>query len=190
MAERGAYAKGIARREEILRVALDVFAREGYRGTSLREVAKRVGVSLPGLMHYFESKEHLLTAVLQKRDEVDTLGAGAAVTDLIDGFVVVMRHNSDVPGLVQLYLTLAAAAEDPTHPAHEHFRSRFVLLRTQIADAVRERQAQGRARADLDPDHIARMLIAVADGIQIQWTIDRSVDMADDLERLWDALAG
>lgn len=189
MAERGAYAKGIARREEILRVALDVFSREGYRGTSLREVAKRVGVSLPGLMHYFESKEHLLTAILEKRDELDRLGAAAAGPDLIDGLVVIMRHNGDVPGLVQLYLTLAAAAEDSTHPAHDHFRSRFTLLRAQIADAVRERQADGRARKDLDPDHVARILIAAADGIQIQWALDRSVDMAGDIDRLWRALA-
>jgi AcrR family transcriptional regulator len=184
MAERGSYAKGVARREEILTAALDVFSREGYRGTSLREVAKQVGVSLPGLMHYFESKEHLLTAILQKRDEVD----GAAYppeVDFLDGLVAIMRHNRDVPGLVQLFITLAAAAEDPSHPAHPFFVDRYALVLPSLADAIRERQAAGTARADLDPDHIARVIIALADGIQIQWALDRSVDMAGDIERLW-----
>jgi len=39
MAQRGSYAKGIAKREEILTAALDVIARNGYRRTSVRELA-------------------------------------------------------------------------------------------------------------------------------------------------------
>jgi AcrR family transcriptional regulator len=189
MAERGSYAKGVARRDEILTAALDVFSREGYRGTSLREVAKQVGMSLPGLMHYFESKEHLLTAILQKRDEVDTETFSSDDDDLIDGLVRIMRHNRDVPGLVQLFITLAAAAEDPSHPAHPFFVDRYSVVLASLAEAIRDRQSAGTARADLDPEHIARVLIAIADGIQIQWALDRSVDMAGDIERLWDVLS-
>ena len=176
------------RREEILEAALDVFSRQGYRGTSLRDIAKQVGVSLPGLMHYFESKEHLLTAILQKRDRVDA-DAHPADGDFLDGLVAIMRHNRDVPGLVQLYTTLAAAAEDPSHPAHSFFIERFASVRLALATVVRDRQAAGATRADLDPEHVARVLIAVADGIQIQWALDRSVDMAGDIERLWDAIS-
>ncbi|MBF4461344.1 MULTISPECIES: TetR/AcrR family transcriptional regulator [unclassified Rathayibacter] len=188
MPERGSYARGIARRQEILRVALDVFAREGYRGTSLREVARRCEMSLPGLMHYFESKEHLLTAILQKRDEIDSEPLDSA-TDIIDGLIAVMRHNRDVPGLVQLHLTLAAAAEDPAHPAHAHFMARLASIRSDLADAIRARIERGMARADLDPELVARLLIAAADGIQIQWALDRSIDMGDDIESLWRLLA-
>ncbi|KZX20180.1 TetR family transcriptional regulator [Rathayibacter tanaceti] len=169
-------------------MALDVFAREGYRGTSLREVARLNGVSLPGLMHYFDSKEHLLTAILEKRDEIDSTELATA-TDAIDGLVAVMRHNRDVPGLVQLHLTLAAAAEDPEHPAHPHFTGRIEVIRGQLAEAIRARIADGSARADLDPEQAARLLIAAADGIQIQWALDRSLDMAADLEALWRSLA-
>jgi AcrR family transcriptional regulator len=188
MADRGSYAKGVVRREEILTAALDVFSREGYRGTSLRDIAKQVGVSLPGLMHYFDSKEHLLTAILQKRDQVDG-DARPADGDFLDGLLAIMRHNRDVPGLVQLYITLAAAAEDPSHPAHSFFIERFAFVRLALAAVVRDRQAAGTARADLDPEHVARVLIAVADGIQIQWALDRTVDMAGDIERLWDAIS-
>ncbi|SMQ68304.1 TetR/AcrR family transcriptional regulator [Agreia sp. VKM Ac-1783] len=188
MADRGSYAKGVVRREEILTAALDVFSREGYRGTSLRDIAKQVGVSLPGLMHYFDSKEHLLTAILQKRDQVDG-DAHPADGDFLDGLLAIMRHNRDVPGLVQLYITLAAAAEDPSHPAHSFFIERFDFVRLALAAVVRDRQAAGTARAELDPEHVARVLIAVADGIQIQWALDRTVDMAGDIERLWDAIS-
>ncbi|HEY5230670.1 MAG TPA: helix-turn-helix domain-containing protein, partial [Galbitalea sp.] len=59
MAGKGSYAKGVAKREEILRTALEVFARQGYRGTSLRELADAVNLSQAGLLHYFDSKEEL-----------------------------------------------------------------------------------------------------------------------------------
>lgn len=191
MTARGSYAKGVARRQEILRVALAVFAREGYRGTSLREVAREVGVSLPGLMHYFESKEHLFAAILRERDAVDYEEfAAAGSQDAIEGLVAVMRHNSDVPGLVELYLTMAAAAGDAEHPVRGFFVDHVTAVRRSIADVVRDRQASGRVAAGIDPDHVARVMVALADGLQVQWTLDPSVDMAGDLERAWALLVG
>ena len=71
MARRGSYAKGVAKREEILERALEVIAREGYRGASVKELAEAVGLSQAGLLHYFDSKEELFTEILRKRDEVD-----------------------------------------------------------------------------------------------------------------------
>ena len=106
MARRGSYAKGVAKREEILERALEVIAREGYRGASVKELADAVGLSQAGLLHYFDSKEELFTEIVRKRDEVDMADYGPLVTptpprvDLRDGYVAVIRHNSDVPGLV------------------------------------------------------------------------------------------
>ena len=74
---RGSYAKGVAKREEILTRALDVIAREGYRGASVKELADAVGLSQAGLLHYFDSKEELFTEILRKRDELDSVAAFA-----------------------------------------------------------------------------------------------------------------
>ena len=116
MSPKGPYPKGVAKREEILRTALEIFSREGYRGTSLREVARSCGLSLPGLMHYFDSKEDLLAAILKKRDEDDFATQHMSGGDPFTTLSAVMRHNAEVPGLVQLYATLSAAASDPAHP--------------------------------------------------------------------------
>ena len=193
MSERGSYAKGVAKREEILLVALEVFARSGYRGTSLREIAKAAGLSLPGLMHYFDSKEDLLTSVLSERDHLDyelVLGElgelGAA--DPIDGFIAVMRHNADVPGLVQLYSTLAAAASDPEHPSHVYFKERFAAFRAQFVEMVREGIAAGTLPDDLDPLMTASSFLALADGLQLQWMVDPTIDMAAHIEYFWGVL--
>ncbi|WP_051388682.1 TetR/AcrR family transcriptional regulator [Arthrobacter sp. 35W] len=178
MSAKGSYPKGVAKREEILRTALAIFSQEGYRGTSLREVARECGLSLPGLMHYFNSKEELLAAILKKRDENDFAASYVEGEDPFAILSATMRHNAEVPGLVQLYATLSAAASDPAHPAHGFFVERYREFRGRLADAVRERQAAGLLDAGLDPEKLSAIAIALADGLQVQWMLDPGIDMA------------
>ena len=63
---RGSYAKGIARRQEILDRAIEVFARRGSGKTSLRAIAEEVGVTHAALTHYFGSLEELLVEVYRE----------------------------------------------------------------------------------------------------------------------------
>lgn len=185
MAKRGPYEKGEAKRTEILHAALEIFAAEGYRGTSLRKVAARCNLSLPGLMHYFDSKEDLLTQVLRMRDETARERQDERTSP--ESYREIIREGAKTPGLVELFVSMAAAASDPGHPAHEHFSQRYPVLRERVAAFVRERMDEGRMTTVVPPDRLAVLLLAVADGIQLQWLIDRSVDMEqpiDDIMRL------
>lgn len=181
MATRGAYAKGVAKREEILEAALTVVAEHGYRKASVREIADAAGLSPAGLLHYFGSKEELFVAILRARDTRDEqahLGADAAAA-----FIAIMRHNASVPGLVQLYAQLAAEAGDPEHPAHAYFRERTAHVEALTRAQLVEDQKAGRIRADLDPAWIVRSLHALADGLQTAWMLDPSLDMAAEIEQ-------
>ncbi|WES63054.1 helix-turn-helix domain containing protein [Microbacter sp. GSS18] len=182
----------MAKREEILERSLEVIAREGYRGASVKELADAVGLSQAGLLHYFDSKEELFTEVLRKRDEQDSRSFGSDrpedPTALRDGFVAVIRHNADVPGLVQLYSRLAVDAADPTHPAHRYFLQRSDGLRTGFAEALAAMQREGRLTSAVEPDTLARIIVAVADGLQLQWMQDSTIDMAAHIEALFQAL--
>ena len=53
-------------RDRVLQVAQALFAERGYRGTSLRDIAKRIGIKAPSLLHHFPSKQQLYLAVLDK----------------------------------------------------------------------------------------------------------------------------
>ena len=191
---RGSYAKGVAKREEILTRALEVIAREGYRGASVKELAAAVGLSQAGLLHYFDSKEELFTEILRKRDEIDTSAFGGidAVPDDVDevraGYLHVIRHNSEVPGVVELFSRLSAEAADPQHPAHRFFLERNAALRTVFARVLLQAQEAGRITAAIDPDTLARIVQAVADGLQLQWMLEPDIDMAGIVDALFRAL--
>jgi AcrR family transcriptional regulator len=185
MARRGSYAKGVAKREEILTAALDVIARHGYRRTSVRELADAVGLSQAGLLHYFASKEELFQEILRKRDEVDAAAFDGELEHPIEGFFAVIRHNSEVPGLVQLYAQVSTEAGDPEHPAHEFFVERYEQFRSLFARLVRDEQRAGNIDPDLDPERISNLFLAAADGLQTQWMLDPSIDMADHVAYLW-----
>lgn len=197
---RGSYAKGVAKREEILTRALEVIAREGYRGASVKELADAVGLSQAGLLHYFEGKDELFTEILRKRDERDSADMGldaataspeaapADLRELRDGYVGIVRHNAEVPGLVQLFARLSVDAADPEHPAHRFFVERGETLRGYFAAAIAAGQESGEITDRIDPATLARIFQAVADGLQLQWMQRPDVDMAATIDALFELL--
>ncbi len=173
--------RGDKRRSTILATAVEVFGEQGYRGTSLREIARRVGISDAGLLHHFGSKMGLLAATIEARDEMDrerreaSEAAGATFVDTMRDQVA---RNTRSPGLVALHVVLSAEATDPQHPAHESFRDRYRQIRHQDDESFSRLQADGELRTDLDPERVGQLVTAMMDGLQLQWLLDPdAVDM-------------
>lgn len=184
---RGEYAKTAARRQEILQAAADVFSASGYRKGSLRDVAERVGLSQAGLLHHFPSKDRLLEAVLAWRDEQGRARMGEEAPegiDLIRALIDLAKYNQSTPGLVDLYVVLSAEATSPEHPVHEYFVRRYTDVIGTVRAAFERAAAEGQVHPGVDCASAARQLLAVMDGLQVQWLLlGDSVDMAADLRR-------
>src|SRR5687767_5061248 len=122
--DRRGYSKGRIRREDIIAAARAVYAEAGYHGSSLREIAKRAGITHAGLLYYFPTKEALLAAVLERRDAEDAERERLQATpgvDVLRHFLALAEHNVRHPGIVDLYSRLAAEAVAADHPAHDYF---------------------------------------------------------------------
>ncbi len=182
---RGPYARGRASRELILETALDVISRKGYSATSLKDIAAEVGMTQAGLLHHFGTKENLLAEVLQARDAQNRAALSRQGDDDLPLIVRLAHHNVQTPGLIMLYVSLAAAAGDPAHPVHDFFRDRYQTLVQRIAADIRRRQEEGAFRADADPELVARTLFALSDGLQAQWTVDPTIDLPGILTAYW-----
>jgi AcrR family transcriptional regulator len=185
-APRGPYAKTRVRRAEIVDAAIRVFAARGYHGGSVREVSRELGMSLTAVTHHFASKGELLQAVLERTDQ------GHVAFDRSDGVMAwalaVAEYNLGRAELVRVLAIVAAEASAPEHPAHPYFVARYATLRDLVTELIVEDQQAGRVAAHLDPEALADGLIALWDGLQLQWLIDPGIDMVGRFRSILSAL--
>ncbi|GAA1149626.1 TetR/AcrR family transcriptional regulator [Streptomyces hebeiensis] len=176
---RGPYRKSAERREQILQAAYEAVDEHGERA-SLQDIAARVGVTQPALTYYFPTRDELLLAVLERRDVVGKALASAAGEggSLVRAMAAGASLTTDHPGVAKLYVTLSAAATDPESPAHAYFAERYRRLAAEAEEGAAVQQRVGGIRADAPADHLSRVLIAVMDGLQLQWMHDPTVDIA------------
>lgn len=175
-----------ATRAQILDTALAVFAQTGYRGASIRDIASKSGISHPTLLYHFPSKAALLMAVLEWRDHVDCDDIDDEGIDFDDlpgrpmlaHLVRSAVHNAGQRGIVELFAQLSAESSAPEHPAHAYFSDRYAVLRQTVTRGLTELAADGQLREGLDPLDAASSIIAIMDGLQVQWLLDERVDMA------------
>lgn len=189
MSLRGPYAKGLAKRDEILDIALTLFAEKGYDRTSVREIARQAGISQAGLLHHFCTKEDLFLEVLRQRDDRVSDPLERTRGHSVDRLIRAVDRNAEEPGLVRLFVAMSAESAQASSDARGFFASRYARLLADIAEDVRRHQATGEISDALDADGVASLLIAAADGLQIQWLLSPTdVDMPQRIRTLWDAL--
>lgn len=172
-----------ASREKIIHSAIEAFARNGFRGAKLADIAKAAGLTEPGLLHHFPSKTHLLMEVLKERDRIDSERMRATLqkngNQLLEAGIELVKHNQTVPGLVQLFNLLVAESISPDHPAHEFFIERYQRERGHWIQAIVQAQQAGEIRSDISPETLTVLIFAIMDGLQMQWLMEpEKIDMA------------
>ncbi|WP_248703874.1 TetR/AcrR family transcriptional regulator [Curtobacterium sp. MWU13-2055] len=181
---RGPYAKGVHRRREILDQTLDVVASRGIDGTSLRAIGDAIGVSHAALKHYFSSREALLVEVLRERDAASDRALGDTA-GVFTRLAFVADRNVSEPALVTLYTTLlGASVESGNETAREFFAARFDEARGNLVAQLHDELAASGRHSDADLEQVASLIIAAFDGLQVQWLLDRNVDIAGTLRLL------
>ena len=155
MADRtNGYARGRARREQIVESATELFSRAGYRNATILEIAEHAGISRTGALHHFASKEALLEAVLMKRDLDDEANFGVTDDPLggLQRLVRLAQHNAGVRHIVSLFAVLSAEAGDPDH-RHILLVRRYAA--TQVSFRLARQLDAGILAPDVDVDHEA-----------------------------------
>ena len=183
-----------ARREQLLQVARDVFASDGFHGAAMEQIAVKAGVTKPVLYQHFESKKELYLGLLEEDmgrllEEIGrAIGTAKSNRERIERAMGAYFAFIDTnEGSFRLLFRETMGADDAFRGAIEHFRDE---LAKRIAAVIA-------AEADLPPSEaelMARGVMGIAESSAQWWLDERSVPrdrVVKDLSDLaWRGLAG
>lgn len=172
------------RTNEILEAATKLLGEYGFQGTTLARVADIVGLTEPGVLHYFPSKVHLLQGVLEyhEQKEAETYlneieGEKKNPAGLFKLLEELVTDNEKIPDLIQLFVVLVSESIRDDHPSHDYFVERYRHGREVYIKQFFS-LLDPPIRSDVDMNELAALIMAVMDGLQIQWLLDPAkVDM-------------
>ncbi|MEG8221827.1 TetR/AcrR family transcriptional regulator [Sphingomonas sp. HH69] len=155
------------RRDELTRVALEVFARDGLGFARHAEIARAAGVALATVFHYFPTRPQLVEAVLKEvdrffiEDVMETAmarepSAPDAMLALLMGFADSIDNH---PAHVQVWLEWSTAVRAEIWKSYLSFYERATAY---IAKIVERGIVTGTISATLDPMDVARIVVGLA----------------------------
>jgi AcrR family transcriptional regulator len=168
-------------RESLLAVAVAVFNERGYDGTSMEDLAQRLGIAKSSIYHHIKGKEDLLALALDRA--LDGLFAVADASNsrgpAIERLEALVRGSVGVltDRLPYVTLLLRARGNTPTERRALARRREFDQI---VADLVKEAEADGDIRPDIDPAVTARLLFGMINSI-IEWYRPGRADQATGL---------
>lgn len=185
--------KSDATRQRVLDVTSDLFRRNGYQATSMRDIAAAVGMKSGSLYYYYDSKEALLAAILNDtidahlamvRQAVDALPANATVRQKFDtAFQVSVKIISDSGDMAVASAQTLSFLQEPEYSEQVRHRQAYNQF---WRDLIEEGKRTGEIRKDL-PDAVASMAIVGALTFVAEW-FDGDRSTTDEVGALFSSL--
>lgn len=183
-ADAGATDAG-AKRRQILDAAVRVFARSGYHGARVGDIAEEAGVAHGLLYHYFSSKEEVLATVFREnwRALLETLHRVEVADEPADEKLrgvskILLRSWSNDPDLVRVMVREVARSPHLQAQVDEVREVFFVLQRI-----VEEGQAAGVFRADLDARLASWIIYGGLEELLTGWVLGQLPDGDEEVAR-------
>jgi AcrR family transcriptional regulator len=166
--------------ESLLTVAVTVFNERGYDGTSMEDLSQRLGISKSAIYHHVTSKDALLRLAMDRAldglfDALDrTRRLDAPAIDKLEHLV---RASVEVLQDRLPYVTLLLRARGNTEVERAALQRRRQFDRY-VAGLVRQAEADGDIRPDVDPATTARLLFGMVNSL-VEWYRPAHSDLAD-----------
>lgn len=180
-------------RQLIIDVTTRLFATRGYAGTSLDLIAKEANTSKSSIFWHFENKEDLLFTVVDRAMTEWEVEAGSQILaepdpprqleKLIDLYRALATKRPDT---LRLLLGLLLETADVNEKVKGRFQKMYRGYRTSIQIVLDEGIQSGHFTRRIPPEQLAAMVLALFDGLFIQWFLDPASvpdDMFDSLKR-------
>jgi AcrR family transcriptional regulator len=162
-----------ARRRQILDAAATCFARDGFHRTSMQDIVRESGISAGLVYRYFAGKDDMIAAIVTEWHDQRQVFADGTVAERSVAYLDYLRSVGAPAAEPTLRLGVQIWAEAMRNPRIRDLARRNV-------DDPRAAVAAALAGAPLapgvDPDALARVLIAVYQGLALQTAWDEKLD--------------
>jgi AcrR family transcriptional regulator len=173
-------ARGLRRRGEILTAARGLFSEVGYAGTTMAAIAVQAGVTHAGLLYHFASKQEVLEAVLDdergRTGEIVHDGHGPH-PDHLERLRALVARNVTEPEWTRLFSLLLGESVAVGHPMRSRMAERYDDIAVSLGAALGDLAGAGERPRDVELEGLARLLLAVMDGLQYQQLTGSGVDV-------------
>lgn len=165
------------RRARLVAAATRQIGDRGLNGFTFSRLAEDSGLTRAGIEHHFASLDDLLVEVLRSRDLEDTAALlpdpSVAVSEegIWSALDALVERNAGRREIIRLYTVLGVEALSTAHPAHEYFAQRLRETRAQLE--------RGATSWHPDPAAFAVDVLALLDGLQLQWLRDPEVNLVE-----------
>jgi AcrR family transcriptional regulator len=172
---------------KVLAAALAAFVEKGYDGASIREIASRAGLSVPGLYHHYPSKQALLVGLTNAvmRELLDRSHAAVAEAGPTPG----ERFDAVVESLLRFHMyrrEQAFVASRETRSMEPESRKAYIALRDEqqemLDDIVREGVAAGLFRTPF-PEDASRAVVTMCVAVSTWYREDGPLSPDELVER-------
>jgi AcrR family transcriptional regulator len=154
----------------VLAVAVELFNEKGYEGTSMRDLAARLGIAKSAIYHHVTGKEELLSLALDRALDglaVVTSRARALPAPAVDRLEYLVRGSVEVLEAESPYVTLLLRVRGNTDVERAALEARRAFDRF-VAELVAEAVRDGDIRPDADAMITARLLFGLVNSI-VEW---------------------
>lgn len=177
------------RREQLIDCAIEIYVNHGIEGARRSNVALKAGVSVPTVYAYFDTRESLTEAVLNRvESHITEIVWNAAAEDehAFDKILNVARAFSNTveldPAIMKIWLDWSTAFENATWALYEDLQSRVANL---FCEIIGVGQTSGELSPDLDPEIAAYIIIGGGQmAAQMKLTSPAAIDIEVFLHQL------
>jgi len=156
-----------SKRDELVRQALEIFYREGFRATGMDLLAAETGISKTTMFKHFRTKEELILAVLRLQDQEyrnwlfrRMERAGPPRAQLLALFDALAELFAEPEFRSCMFIKAASEYPDSNHPIHAQAAEHRRLLLLQLQEIASAAGAQ-------DPAALARALLLLKAGAMV-----------------------
>jgi AcrR family transcriptional regulator len=165
------------RRESLILTAIDVINERGIQGLSVREVAKRQGISNASIFSHFKSKSELILSVLEHYTQYDAaviqaikltkLKSIAAIKYFVDSYYTYYENYPQITAIVLAYDGLRCEKE-----LSEKIKNILSNRSASLIQMIEEAQAVNEIRTDIISTCISDVIVGSCREVCLKWRVE------------------